>query len=171
MNKNTKTTRVNADHKLQTGIMKHLGKSGSVTVGGAKYTGAQIAEMLRERNDSLQAVDAARAEAKRVLRQDEELTAKTDGILALVRQALVLLYLGNDAVLADLGLAPKKQPRQLTAEERLAKADRMRKTREARKTMGSRQKAKVHGETTSAPEPTPATAPIVTPVVTNGAAR
>ena len=167
MNKNTKTTRANADHKLETGIVKHLGKSGSVTVGGTKYTGAQIAEMARERNDSLQAVEAARAEAKRVLRKDEELRAKTDGVLALVRQALVLLYLGNDAVLADLGLAPKKQPRPLTAEERLAKADKIRATRQARKTMGSRQKAEVRGEAT-APAPSPATSPVVTPVVTNG---
>ncbi len=145
MKKKTKTTRVHSDHTLMTGVLEHLGDDGFVIVGGTKYSGAEIASWLRERNDSLQALAVARAEATRLKREDDALTARTDVLLALVRQTLLAMYFGHDAVLADLGLSPRKPPRQLTAEEKKAKADKIRATRKARGTIGPREKAKIRG--------------------------
>ena len=164
MNKRTKTLRTLEDQKLMDGLQKQLGKNGSLVFAETKHTCAQLVTMLRERLDSLQAIEAAHNAWKRALQEDAALLEKTDPVLSGARQALLSLYGKNVEALAVLGLAPRKAPRELTPEERIAKREKLRATREARKTMGSRQQAAVHGSVV-------ATAPPPAPPAGNGAAH
>jgi hypothetical protein len=58
-----------------------------------------------------------------------------------------LRYASSDHILADFGLAPRKARRELTAVEKLERVARAKATRDARHTVGPRQKAKIHGQT------------------------
>jgi hypothetical protein len=70
--------------------------------------------------------------------------------------------------LADFGLTPRKARKALTPAELVRKAEKAKATREARHTMGKRQKLAIHG---SAPVVAVPTAPSPTSSVVNGAAH
>ncbi len=129
MNKRTKTRRILNDQKLLDGLQKKLGKSGSLVFGETKHTCAQLVAMLRERLDSLQAVEAAHAAWKRALLEDATLLETTDPVVSGARQALLSLFGENVEALAAFGLAPRKKQRALGSDALAKKVAKLRATR------------------------------------------
>jgi hypothetical protein len=88
-------------------------------------------------------------------------TAAMPALIVLMRAmiAYVRLTLGGDPqALEDFGLAARKVPAPLTAEEKALAAAKRKATREARGTMGPKAKAAIHGNVTAIVV-TPVTAP------------
>ncbi len=160
-----KQTRNAADQKMIDGITKHLGKGGSITFDGKKYSAGEIVKLLLGRMAAAAAVENAKALlAKAVVGESAQLAESTP-IVSGLRQMLTLLYKSQPEVLADLGIATRKSRREMTVEEKTAMVDKALATRKARRTMGDRQRAKIHGSpavANVAPAPAPAPTPAST---------
>jgi hypothetical protein len=162
--KTSKEHRKSKDLQLIEGTNRHLEKGWSLIVAGTKYTQSQIIELLQSRVDAVQAAAAARAAWSGARAHDEELSGRTAEVVQAVRQTLLVMFRRSPEVLADFGLAPPKARRALTSAERVVKAARAKATREARHTLGKRQRLAIHGtvpaEALSAPT-LPAAVPAV----------
>jgi hypothetical protein len=75
-----------------------------------------------------------------------------------LKQILLVMFATDLATLGELGIAPRKrsEPDPATL---VARADKVRATREARHTMGPKKKLSIKGEVRKAPPATTATAP------------
>jgi hypothetical protein len=149
------------------GLEKHLEKSWSTVLAGKKYTRTEVVALLQRRVDGVNAVMAAKASWQVARGQDGEVNAETaDAVLAL-RQTLLAMFGKSPDVLAALGLSPRRARKALTGQEIVQKAERAKATRQARHTLGTRQRQAIHGGADDAP---PAIAPPVAPApVVNGA--
>lgn len=102
---------------------------------------------------NLEIVTATNDEARRFLNAAFHMAAATLG--------------AQNHDLRKLGFKPKRPPTKLSAEEAARRAEKSRRTREARHTLGPRQKAQIHGAAPDAsPAPAPAT-PAPSPADTN----
>jgi hypothetical protein len=166
---NSKQDRLHSDKLLVDGYRKHLSGAGALVVGGASHAPADIDADLQARVDARNAVTLARAALSGVVTADEATQQRTALIAEAVRQTALIRFAGQPDVLAEFGLKPKKVRRPLTAEQALDAVNKRRQTRKARKTLGKRQKAQVHGDPApaapagTAPAPTPAPAPTAAP--------
>jgi hypothetical protein len=152
MKKNTShTIRKSGDLQLIEGLSKHLEKSWAPVLAGKKYTRTQLVALLQRRVDAVNAVTTAKANWHVAQEHDAEVNAETIEIVDALKQTLLAMFGKSPDVLAALGLAPRKAPRALTAEELVLKAERARATRQARHTMGTRQKRAIQGGFTEAP--------------------
>ncbi len=143
-----KTEKADLAQRLSAGTQKHLSNVAQVTFAGSTATPAQVQAQL-ELIATLRAdVEAAKATLKvKVAAEKARVPALHAYESAYV--AFIKATFGNQAdVLADFGLAPKKVPTPLTVEQMAAAQAKREATREARGTMGSKQKAKVKGDVT-----------------------
>jgi hypothetical protein len=140
------------------GIAKHYASISTVMVDGASYTPAQLTASLQTLVDLRSAVDAARAafEAK-VENERSQLPALRKLVNAL--STVVRGTFGNSPdVLTDFGITPRKAATPLTIEQKAAAAAKRSSTRQARHTMGTKQRQAIKGSVTGIVI-TPATAP------------
>jgi len=166
IDKHNKTNEAALAESLSAGTQKHLSTTTQLLVGGGTYTPTQVETQLNAfatlRND----VDAARTalEAKLAAEQAQITTLRTF-LLAYV--AFVRATFGNSPdVLVDFGLAPRKAPTPLTAEQKTAAAAKRKATREARGTTGKKAKLAVKGNVTGVVVTTVTSAPTDPPAVT-----
>src|SRR5215471_18464145 len=179
--KNSKNDRTARDNQLSEGLNKHTSKGTYWVIGQKKYPQATILDLLARRMASAQAIANAKAVWLAKRQEDEALEAETAKVLASVRQSLLVTYDGSPDVLADFGLSPRKEPRALTGGEIVLKATRAKATREARHTLGKRERRAIKGVVAdlgppNAPPPAPPAgpAPVASgppPTATNGAAN
>jgi hypothetical protein len=160
---NGKNTRMASDEKLIEGTNKHPSK-GEI-LDGRTYSVKELVSILQERVNVSAEVVAARAEWRAKVRAERDKLKETDKLVSAYRQTILLRYASWNHILADFGLAPRKTRRELTAVEKLERVARAKSTRDARHTVGSRQKARIHGTTdVSVVVTTGATAPSPAPV-------
>ncbi len=168
-----KTARLTYDHRLRNGVSLHL-KAGIVAA-SEKVSQKDLLGAIDERTAATNAADAARAVYLKAVADEREVMERTDEMLGLLRDYVHVVFRGQIDVLADFGLAPRRTtgPRKLA--DKAAAAAKGKATREARHTMGRRQREKIHGvvPSTSAQAPA-AAAPAASPptpidAVTNGA--
>ena len=144
--------------KVQTllaGFTKHLGSQGSVKMGDATYTLADVTKVLQAYVDSLDASQAQKAKwqtARNALMDaDQAARSLSKTLTGYVRG----VFGNNEEVLSDFGMKPvvtkPKSPEVLVAAAAKAMA-----TRKARNTMGKVQKAKVKGSVPSTSSSGPA---------------
>ncbi len=167
IDKRNKSNEAALAESLAAGTQKHLSTMTTIMVGGSTTTPTQAEAQLNAlatlRND----VDAARTalETKLAAEKAQIATLRTF-LVAYV--AFVRATFGNSpGVLADFGLAPRKAPTPLTAEQKTAAAAKRKATRAARGTTGPKAKLAVKGNVigvvvtpvTSAPATTPAPEP------------
>jgi hypothetical protein len=164
----TKATLEQRIRGLIAGTQKHP-PTGSLTVDGASYTAAALVQLLQSLADALSAVDAARALWQNALTKQRAVQTQ---VLPVIRgySSLLLAANGNaPATLADYGLTPRKATTPLSTEARAAAIAKSTATREARHTMGTKQKKLVKGTvptspaTPQAPTATATTTPTPTP--------
>ena len=141
-----KANRINKDQQLISGIQKHFGKSGVLVANGEKHTASDIIGMLERRIQAAEPVTQAKGAWHNAVREEQNILAESDPVLRDVFKYITLLHGSSLEVLADFGIVPKN-PRALTAAELATKVAKSKATREARHTMGKRQKAKVHPTT------------------------
>jgi hypothetical protein len=138
--------RKNIDLQLLQGLEKHWEKGQSMIIAGKKYTLSDIVALLERRAEAAHAVITARAAWAGTRKADEEVNAETTPVVAAVRQNLLVMFSNSPDALADFGLSPRRAPKGLTGQEMVQKAEKAKATREARHTMGRRQKQAIVGE-------------------------
>jgi hypothetical protein len=146
MNKNTnKNTRIAIDQKLLAGLLVNPGKDGSVDAGTGPIKVSDFADTVQRRLDATRAVEVAKSAWLEAVKKERDLLTETDKLFTRLRQALLLKYSDQPDVLAQLGLAVRKAPRQLTADEKAKRAEKAMATRKARGTKGPRARSLIHG--------------------------
>jgi len=136
-------------------MQKHS-PNGTLTFDGATYTAAALVQLLQELADALGVADTAKAGWQDALKDATDERAKVAPVIQGYRSWLVATYGNAPSTLADYGMTPRKVRTPLTAEQKVAAAAKAKATREARHTMGSKQKKDVKGTV-------PATAPVTPP--------
>jgi hypothetical protein len=145
MSKQTKKSQIASDQQLIAGIQKHLATS-TLIIDGKNYLGSALVTLLQPRIDAGQASVAARAIWQNAVTADDAVLTETDDIVIQLKQTLQLMY-GNDAAtLADFGVLPRKKATRSPATN-VAAATKAKATREARHTLGSKQKKAITGAT------------------------
>ncbi len=154
MSTKSQDKRITRDSHLIEGISKHFGKGEHIAAGGKQYEPAEVVAMLKERIDVAKPVAPAKAAWIACVKEQSRVLEATDSVVLEVIAFLRLRHGGDDKVLADFGLAPKKR-QGLTPEQKVARAEKARKTRELRHTMGKRQKEQLSAPATAMPNGAP----------------
>ena len=141
-----KTDRADKLRKIQAGLQKYFGNV-NLTLLGTSYTPAALLAFLQADVASNDASTLAHAAWLKTVKDARDTDAKTNPVLRAIRAQVLAVY-GEDQnaadILAEFGFAPRKKV-VLTAEQKAERAAKLRATRQARGTKGSRQKAKIHG--------------------------
>jgi hypothetical protein len=168
---NNRTQQTAGDQHLIDGFTHAAASITSLVIASAAVTTKDIVATLQSRIDSRKTVESARAAWQSAVQADRDLTDKTKPFVAAVRASLLASFAGNIDALTKFGLTPRQKP-VTTPEVKVAAAAKAKATRDARHTMGPKQKARVKGTVTptapatfasTAPAPSP-TQPVVTPV-------
>ena len=159
MSTNTRIKEQTSDRKLIDGLNKHQAIVPSVLIAGAPIKTVDVIATLQARLATANAAQSTRATWLNAVKADRDERAKTKTLLLALRQALQLMFSGSIDTLADFGLAPRKA-RVITPEKKAAAALKAKATREARHTMGKKQKSTIKG---TVPQTAPATPPAATP--------
>jgi hypothetical protein len=147
-----KTTRADRIRKIKAGLPKYYANT-TLVLGGTSYQPAALQTFLQADIDANDASTQARASWLNTVKTAQSTDAATDPVLRAI-QAQVQSQYGEapnaETVLADFGYTPRKKATK-TVETKAAAVAKTLATRTARHTMGSRQKAKVHGTVPAAP--------------------
>ena len=170
--KNSKAGKATLVGNLIKGSGQHLDPTQKVVLSGTATTVAAILTQLQSFVNNRNAVVAAQATARDAV-ATERAQAPALNVVIDAFEAFVRFTFGEKAtILSDFGLAPRKVPAPKTAEEKAVAAAKRKATREARGTMGPKQKQSVKGNVTAtlvvtpAPAPAPAEAPVASPAAT-----
>jgi hypothetical protein len=134
--------------QLIAGTNKHLSNATQVMVAGGSFTPAQVTSQLQAIVNLRADVQAAKAATKAKIAAEKadmpQLRVFLDAFVAFVKAAF-----GTSAdTLADFGLQPKKVAAPPTATAKAAAAAKRKATRQARHTMGAKQRKTVKGDVT-----------------------
>jgi hypothetical protein len=162
-----KKTALALNTKVAEGVDKYFSKVKSLTVGGTTYTPKSLLAVLNAENDASSAVDSTRAQLEDQVATHRSAKAKA----AALRSALKVYILGTYGkaavqMLGDFGMSVPKGVGKRTVETKAKAVAQTLATREARHTMGAKQKASIKGTVPAATEAaTPSSnAPAATPV-------
>lgn len=160
-----------ADQALVDGFTKHQATvPASFRIAGVDIPTTTIVSTLKARIAARAAVAPAKASYQVVVQASGDEILKSKAIVSSVRQALGVMFDGQTDILTDFGLKQRKAPAPRTPEEKLASKAKAKATREARHTMGPKEKAKITGANpqgnapAASPAPAPAAAPTAAPV-------
>jgi hypothetical protein len=166
-----KDTEVSGVKLLMAGANKHLSPAAGsppMSIGGAKYTLADLTQRLQAFVDLCDGVDTAKAAYQEQLNEAKTQKPALRSLISAFKAFVRATFGNSPGDLVDFGMVPRKVPQPKTVE---AKADTVKKslaTRKARQTMGKNQKKLVTGAvnaTAANPAPT-GTTPVATgPVV------
>jgi hypothetical protein len=153
-----KTQRTNGNRKIVSGVQKHLNEP--ITMQGVQYTPGKLARMFQEGIALADASDAATKAWRMAVTAEQSKAVELADLQARLRTHVISVYGEDSAEFTDFGFVPRKvtTPDAATKAEAVVKRG---KTRAARRTMGSRQRAEVTGETEPATNAQPAPAPAV----------
>jgi hypothetical protein len=155
-----KNKEVSSVKQLMAGANEHFPTAAGtppMSIGGAKYTLADLTQRLQTFVDISEGVDTAKAAYQEKL---NEATTQMPALRSLISafKAYVRANFGNSpGDLVDFGLVPRKVPQPRTVEARAIAVEKGLATRKARKTMGKNQKKLVTGTVdATAANPAPA---------------
>jgi hypothetical protein len=147
---------------LIAGTQKHP-SGGPSALDGVTYTGATLLQTLQGLEDALTAVDTSRAAWKDALQNADEALAKVQPVVQAYRSWLLATFGNSPAMLADFGMSPRKGRTPLTTDQQAQANARSEATRKARHTMGSKQRLKVTGASSTTPPATQEPGPTAPP--------
>jgi hypothetical protein len=150
-----KTNRINNNRKIVGAITKHL--TAPITLSGASYAPAALAQLFQGGIDVADATDAANEAWHAAVAKERTQTGELSLLQAALRSFEAATYGETSTVFTDFGFTPRKVTPP-TADTKAAAAKKRLATREARHTLGPRQKAKITGATTPAVNAPPAVA-------------
>jgi hypothetical protein len=145
------------DQKAMAGVDKYFTSVAKVTIAGNDYTPAQLKAVLQAEVDAVHALDAARGSVNQQVTDTRKASAQARTMRKELRDYILGTY-GSSAVqmLEDFGMSVPK-PGKRTARAKADAADAAKATREARHTLGKKQKKGIKGtvpaKTPSKPTP------------------
>jgi hypothetical protein len=144
---------------LITGTQKHLANE-TLAFNGARFATQALIQVLQELIDVVTRSDAAKAEWKDALKSMNDGKATIVPVLVAF-QAFVVNRFGNaPSTLEDFGIAPRKVPTPMTAEQKAAALVKRKATRAARHIVGKKERAKIQAPAATTPTtPAPGTPP------------
>jgi hypothetical protein len=155
------------NQKASEGVDKYFSSMKSILIGGTSYTPTSLKAVLQADDDASKSVDTTRAQLRQEVATHRAAKAKARSVRAALKKYILGSY-GNVAVqmLGDFGMTVPRTTGHATAEVKAKAVTRALATREARHTMGSKQKLNVKGApdqpaTVATP---PQGAPAATPV-------
>ena len=152
-----------ADQTLMDGMNKHPTTIPTIYVGGAAVPATAIVAALQARIDTGKAVTSTRASWRAAVGAERDELAKSAVLVSACRQALLLAFAGQVDTLAEFGLSARK-PRVVSPETVVAATQKAKATRQARHTMGAKQKKEIKGDVTGVVvTPITATPPTASP--------
>jgi hypothetical protein len=168
----TKPMQQALNQKFIAAYNKYFAKKTTITVDETQYTPAQVTSTVQGLVDTETDVVTTRGQYAQAVAKAKAAAAQAKPIYDGAKQAVLLQYGSNPAVLSEFGLVPKKQPGPKDVATKQAALIQAQATREARHTMGSRQKAKIKGVVALASSDAAVSTPAVTPsaTVTTGTA-
>jgi len=128
-------------------------------VDGVTYTSSKIVPLAASVLTARSGIKTAKGAWINARTKSAEVEDAANPIIEAVRGMLVSMFIKDTSAQADLGVAPRRGPKPLTAEARLAASAKSRATREVRGTASKKQKAKLKGNVTGV---------VVTPVTSQG---
>jgi hypothetical protein len=164
-NKTNKDQLQAADQNLVNGLQKHVATVSSLLIAGATVPTTSLISTLQSRMAARTRTLSARAVLQAAIQAEEIEETQTKTLVSGTKQALKVMFAGQITELADFGLKGPKARTPLTPEQKVVVAAKVKATRAARHTLGSREKAKITGAT-----PAPVTAPSATPAVATAGA-
>jgi len=144
------------DQKAIGAVDKYFANISTLTLAGNAITPADLKAMLKAEIDALKGVDDLRAALHTALVSARAISAKASGARKALR-AYILGNYGSDAaqMFADFGMNLPKPKSTVLSKDKAQAAAKAKATREARHTMGSKQKAAIKGQPAVAtPKPT-----------------
>jgi hypothetical protein len=142
------------DSKFQAGTNKNFAANKTLAFGGYSFTATALDAAFQRNIDAHDQSDADKLTAHASLVKAEQSEQTTAPIRAAYKAWLIAFYGPSSPTLADFGIAPKKPRRALTTEQQTVKVQKLRATREARGTLGKREKAGIHGTVNTVNAPT-----------------
>jgi hypothetical protein len=116
-----------------------------IPYGTQTYDTTELVAVLQAVVDAETAVASARAALNAAIQAKRDMQAQSGAMVSHVKQVMRMLLSGAEPALVELGLTPLKAPRALTAEAKVARAEKAKATRAARGTKSKKQKAAIHG--------------------------
>ncbi len=151
------------DTKLASGTQAHLSNLASLKIDGTDYTIPDILARLGTRIGLLDQATTARVDLKKAVTAEKLDRPTFNQFVSGFRDILLGMYRNDPKTLADFGLAPHKTTKP-KVETKATAIQKSAATREARHTMGKKQKKEIKGVLPApAPEPSPAPAPAPSP--------
>jgi hypothetical protein len=149
-----RTTRADRIRKIKAGLQKYYAST-PLVLAGTSYQPAALQAFLQTDVDANDAATTAKASWLQAAKDAKSTDQATDPVLTAIHSQVEAQYGGApnaETVRADFGYARKtRQP--LTAEQKAAAAAKRKATREARHTMGPKEKSKIHGTVVTSSSP------------------
>jgi hypothetical protein len=142
-----KTSRLKRLQKIQQGLGKHFQGVTQITLGGTSYTLTELTALLQGDLDAMTLSGTTDAAHRTAVAAERLKHAQVDPVLRLFK-ALVISQFGDSPAsaqaLEDFGYAPRP-PSTRTVKAKAAAQVKAKATREARHTMGPKQKQEITG--------------------------
>jgi hypothetical protein len=168
--KKNRTDQSVADQKLIDGLTQHASIVPPVMIDGVAFSPKDLIGVLQRRIGASESATTARATWQSLVVADAAEHATTRTIVSGLRQAMMVAFSVQVDTLAAFGLSPRKV-RVLTPDQKIAAVARAKATREARHTMGKRQKARITGANPTGASPEAPVAPASEPTASGSAGR
>jgi hypothetical protein len=136
--------RDDADQKLLEGAQRYTAVLPSLTLRGQSYAPADLVQILQDRLAASLAVQTARAAYRGSVQTDRDKHAQTDAAVKALKGVVQGMFPESVDTLAEFGLRPRKV-RTTTVAAKAGAIAKNAATREARHTMGKRQKLAIKG--------------------------
>jgi hypothetical protein len=130
---------------LKKGTIAVLSSKSTLEFGGRTWTREQLLQAFTAYIGKYEDVENARSDLKLKIERRDASDGDAKAFVKKMSKSLLVKLDADSASLAKFGLAPPKAPRPLTGEEIIAKAQKARVTRQARNTLGRRQRLAVNG--------------------------
>jgi hypothetical protein len=138
------TKRVQATLIIE-GLTKHFTKRNTYWVGGKQYTQRQLIDLFRSQIEAIDEVDAAHAAVASAVARERAVALRIRELARQLKHTLVMDLGFSITGWADFGLELPKKPGPKTVKAKAEGARKAQATRQARHTMGKRQRKKVRG--------------------------
>ncbi len=129
----------------------------TLMLGGVDYTMDELKRLVQGDLDAMEATAQAVAAFRTLVQRERNTHAKVNPILRLLKAYVIASYGDTQdasGALADFGYAPRKSSKKTLA-TKVEAVDKAKATREARHTVGPKQKAKIKGTVPAPPAPAP----------------
>jgi hypothetical protein len=145
--KPSKATALTQLQAIMAGIEKHF-PNGQFTLGKTAYTTQTLLQALRVLEGAHVALNAAHASVTDGVAKLQQAETSTGPLLRDVKRFVLSAYASSPQDLTDFGLQAPKARKPLTSEQRATATAKLRATRSARGTKGTKQKAALKGNVT-----------------------